>query len=134
MAIPVPTLSTSGWVADLAPKIDTLLAHFISTDYEQSNVYRDSITSLQYIVEQYSGDPLGTGEAIAQAAQRYLGRYYENVVCDARWTLEDEKESQTTVKITLSLNFTEDGKSYTANRLLTYFNGKFKSIVTVNNG
>lgn len=134
MAIPVPTMSTQGWVTDLASKIDFLLAHYISTDYEQSNVYRGNLSNLQYIVEQYNGDPVTTADQIANSIQTYLGRYYENVVADARFELDDPNESQTTVKITLTLNFTEDGAVYTANRLLTYFNGKFKSITDVNNG
>lgn len=131
---PVPTLSTQGWVTDLSSKIDFLLGHFVSTDKEQSNIYKEYVSNLQFIIEKYSGDPLSTADAIARAVQLYLGRYYENVLAEAQFSLVDEKESQTTVKITLSLNFTEEGVSYTANRLLTYFNGKFKEITEVNNG
>ncbi|BAW19545.1 hypothetical protein [Ralstonia phage RP31] len=134
MAIPVPTLSTQGWVTDLSSKIDFLLAHYVSTDQEQSNVYKNNISNMQYIIENYSGDPLQTAEAIARSVQTYLGRYYEQVIAEARFVLDNAVESQTTIKITLALNFTEDGISYTANRLLTYFNGKFKSITEVNNG
>lgn len=131
---PVPTLSTQGWVTDLAGKIDTLLAHYISTDQEQSNTFKKSISNLQYIVEQYSGDALGTADAIARSIQNYLGRYYQNVMAEARFSLTNEKISNSTVKITLSLNFTEEGVNYTANRLLTYYNGKFKEITEINNG
>lgn len=134
MTTPVPTLSTQGWVTDLAGKIDILLSHYISTDQEQSNIYREYVSSLQAIVEKYSGDPLSTADAIARSVQTYLGRYYENVIAEARFELVNPAESQTTVKITLSLNFTEDGVSYTANRLLTYYNGKFKEITEANNG
>lgn len=134
MTIPVPTLSTQGWVTDLATKIDILLAHYISTDQEQSNIYAGKVSNLQFIIEKYAGDPLSTADAISRSVQTYLGRYYENVVAEARYSLVDEKESQTTVKITLSLNFTEGGVTFTANRLLTYFNGKFKEITEINNG
>lgn len=132
--IPVPTLSTQGWVKDLSSKIDFLLSHYVSTDQEQSNVYKPHISNLQYLIEQYAGDPLSTADAISRSIQTYLGRYYENVIAEARFSLLNEKESQTTVKITLSLNFTEEGVNYTANRLLTYYNGKFKEITEVNNG
>lgn len=134
MPIPVPTLSTQGWVTDLSSKIDFLLAHYVSTDQEQSNVYKDNISNMQYIIENYSGDPVQTAEAISRSVQTYLGRYYENVIAEARFALDNAVESQTTIKITLALNFTEGGASYTANRLLTYFNGKFKAITEVNNG
>lgn len=134
MVIPVPTLSTQGWVTDLSSKIDMLLAHYVSTDAAQSNTFNGNLSNLQNTIEQYSGDPLSTADAIAREVQRYLGRYYENVMAEARFSLTDEKESQTTVKITLALNFTEEGVTYTANRLLTYFNGKFQSIVEANNG
>lgn len=134
MAIPVPTLSTQGWVTDLSSKIDFLLAHYVSTDQEQSNIYKDYISNMQYIIENYSGDPQKTADAISRSVQTYLGRYYENVVAEAKFSLDNAVESQTTTKITLALNFTEEGVSYTANRLLTYFNGKFKTITEVNNG
>lgn len=134
MIIPVPTLSPQGWVTDTAAKIDSLLSHYVSTDQEQSNIYKSSLSNLQYLVEQNSGDAAATASAIASSFQTYLGRYYENVIAEARFSLTDPKESSTTVKITLSLNFTEQGVQYTANRLLTYFNGKFKEITEVNNG
>lgn len=134
MVIPVPTLSTQGWVTDLSNKIDILLAHYVSSDAAQSNTFKGRIANLQVLVQTYAGDPLTTADAIARDVQQYLGRYYENVRAEARFSLDDEKASQTTVKITLALNFTEAGVTYTANRLLTYFNGKFQSIVEVNNG
>ena len=134
MTTPVPTLSTQGWVTDLSSKIDFLLAHFVSTDQEQSNIYKAHVSNLQSIIEQHQGDPLSTADKIARTIQSYLGRYYENVVAEARFSLVNETESLTTVKITLSLNFTEDGVQYTANRLLTYYNGKFKEITEANNG
>lgn len=134
MVIPVPTMSTQGWVTELSAKIDTLLSHYVSTDAEQSNVYKEAISSLQALVEKHTGDPLSTADAIARSVQTYLGRYYQNVVAEARFDLTNPVESQTTVKITLSLNFTEEGVTYTANRLLTYYNGKFKEISEANNG
>jgi hypothetical protein len=134
MIIPVPTLSPQGWVTETASKIDILLSHYVSTDQEQSNIYKSSLSNLQYLVEQNSGDGAATASAIASSIQAYLARYYENVIAEARFSLTDPKESSTTVKITLSLNFTEQGVQYTANRLLTYFNGKFKEITEVNNG
>lgn len=134
MVTPVPTLSTQGWVTDLSSKIDFLLAHFISTDQEQSNIYKQHLSNMQFIVEQHTGDPLATADAIGRAVQVYLNRYYDNVIAEARFSLVDEEESLTTVKITLALNFTEEGVNYTANRLLTYYNGKFKEITEVNNG
>lgn len=127
-------MSTQGWVTDLSSKIDYLLAHYVSTDQEQSNVYRNNISNLQYVVENHNNDPIGAAAAIGRSVQTFLGRYYSNVIADATFSLSNEGESQTTVKITLALNFTEDGVTYTANRLLTYFNGKFKSIVEANNG
>lgn len=127
-------MSTQGWVTELSSKIDLLLSYYVSTDQEQSNVYRGSLSSLQYIVEQYSGDPLSTADQISRSIQTFLGRYYENVNAESKFELDNPSESQTTVKITLALNFTEDGVTYTANRLLTYFNGRFKAITEVNNG
>lgn len=134
MAIPVPTLSTQGFVQELSSKIDFLLAYFVSTDKAQSNTYSRAVVSLQSIVEAYSGDPLNTAAEITNAIQTYLGRYYEAVNANASVELDDPDNSNSLIKITLNLNFTEDGTIYTANKLLTFYNGKFKEIIEVNNG
>lgn len=134
MTIPVPTLSTQGWVTELSSKIDFLLAYFISTDKEQSSTYKNALTSLQAIIEEYNGDPLTTAATIASKIQNYLSHYYESVNAEARYELTDPDTSHSLIKITLMLNFTEEGVIYTANRLLTYYNGKFKEITEANNG
>lgn len=134
MAIPVPTLSTQGFVVELSSKIDFLIAYFISTDRAQSNTYSGAVVSLQSIIEAYSGDPLNTAAEITNAIQNYLGRYYQAVNAQCSVTLDDPDNSLSLIKITLSLNFTEDGVIYTANKLLTFYNGKLKEIIEVNNG
>lgn len=132
--IPVPTLSTQGWVRELSAKIDYLLAHYFSTDEKQSNVYAKSMSNIQSIIQNHAGDPVSTADAISRSVQTYLGRYYENVVTEATYSLDDEEESETTIKITLALQFTEQGVVHTANRLLSFYNGKFKEITEANNG
>lgn len=134
MVIAVPTLSTQRFVTELASKLDFLLAYFISTDRAQSSTFEKYVTSLQSIVEAYSGDPAATSTEIGNQLQAYMERYYDAANVVAKFELTDPDNSQSLIKITLTLNFTEEGVTHSANRLLTYFNGKFKEIVKANNG
>lgn len=130
--IPVPTLSTNDWVSDNAPKLDYLLAYWVSTQVNQSSIYRD-VTSMQAVIEKYHDDMETCCSQLSSSLQLYLGRYYEEVVVSCRHELYNEKVSQTQVKFILGINYTHSGVVYSADRIISTHNGKFKSISDANN-
>lgn len=131
--IAVPTLSTNGWVTDNAPKIDWLLAHWVSCLDNQTSLYRGNITSLQAVIEKYQDDMDVCARQIASTLQTYLGRYYSEALVNCRAVLADEKTSLTLVKFILGINYTEAGVIYSADRVISTHSGKFKSITDANN-
>ncbi len=132
--IAVATLSTQNWITDANAKFDTLMGHFISSDYNQSEIYQGNIANLQRIIEQNQQDPPTCAQAIQNTLSVYLGRYYpEGVRVSCSFQLLDEKESASKVKYTLIINFKEAGVEYNAQRVLDSIRGRFAIITEANN-
>lgn len=134
MVIAVPTLSTQGYVTEVAAKLDFLLTYFITTDVAQSTTFAKSMISLQAIVEAYSGDPQGTATEITNKLTAYLSRYYDAVNIESKFSLSDPENSESLIKITTGINFTEEGVTRSVTRAWQYYQGKFTRIVEANNG
>lgn len=134
MVIAVPTLSTQGYVTEPAAKLDYLLTYFITTDSAQSTTFSRAMVSLQAIVEAYSGDPQGTATEITNKLTRYLSRYYDSVNVESKFSLTDPDNSESLIKITTGINYTEEGVTRSVTRAWEYYQGKFTRIVEVNNG
>ena len=47
--IPVPSMSTQGWITDLGAKVDRLMAYFYSNYQDQSILYKDGLMSAERI-------------------------------------------------------------------------------------
>lgn len=135
MTIAVPTLSAQKYVIEPAAKLDFLLTYFLATDAAQSTIFAKSTTSLQAIVESYSGDPQGTASEITNQLTAYLSRYYTAVNVESKFSLSDPDNSESLIKITTGINYTEDdGKTRSVTSAWEYYQGKFIRIVEANNG
>lgn len=130
---PVPTLSTNGWVSDNAPKLDFLLAHWVSTQDNQTSLYKNQIASFQAVIEKYQHDLNTCCTQLVSNLERYLKRYYPDALVNCQFELTDEKTSHTLVKFIISINYTENGVGYSADRIIQSHSGKFKSITDANN-
>jgi hypothetical protein len=132
MGIPCPTLTLSGWVTASAEKADYLIAHFFEADAAQSYLYNGNISSLQYIVEQYSNNIVALTQQLRTALEQYLGRYYDNCVVEVT---SNDNATNTTGSITLSLyvRVSDDGQTYSFGKLLQISNNKISKIIDMNN-
>lgn len=129
----IPSLSTTGWISEVSAKLDYELGCIASTDALQSNTFRN-LASLPAIIQENKESIIGTTEAVQRMVLDKLSRVFDDVRVDARYELVDPTESRTLSKITLAINFTEEGKPYSVGRILTFYNGKFKAIAEANNG
>lgn len=130
---PIPTLSTNGWITETSAKLDYELGCLACTDALQSNTFFD-VNSFPSIIQEHRGNVAATSDAIRDAVTSKLGRVFDEINVNASYQLVDPSESKTLAKITLSINFKENGKVYAASRILTFYNGKFKEIMEANNG
>lgn len=132
--IPVPTMSTQGWVTDPTIKFDKLLADFFLADHNQSYFYKGSIKTLQGLIEKNGThiSPL-IGE-LNQALVNYLERYYTAVEVDVRSQndMDTDPKGQMTLIVTIGVN--DNGTQKQFARLLDTDNGAMKKIRDINDG
>jgi hypothetical protein len=130
---PVPTLSTFGWVTNPAEKADFLLVHFFYSEKNQTSIYGDGVSNLQWILEQNTGNVEGALSQIKSTINTYLGRYYDSVTVDAVTQEVDAEESSSRMEVVLNISVSDGGLDYSLNRLVSILNGRFKAFTTMNN-
>lgn len=130
--IPVPTLSLAGWVTSPSEKADALISHFYASEKSQTYLYGNSVTNLQWIIEQHSGDITNLVAALREALQNYLRKYYEAAIVEVT---SNDNPSNFNGEITLSIycQVTEEGKIYSIGKLLNISNNKIGKIIALNN-
>lgn len=133
MGKPIASLSTNGWITEVSAKLDYELNCMANTDGLQSNSF-GAIVSFPSIIQEYKNDIDGMSQALRDAMVLKLSRVFQNVTGTAKYALVDPTESRTLAKITININFTEDGKAYSAARTMSFYNGKFKELMEANNG
>ncbi len=128
----LPTLSSKGWVNDIAEKVDMAIAHFFASDSLQSQLYKnDEIANLPAITARATNDMLRFQQDLRFALERYLSRYYDQA------TVQVQDDSQTnkggSVTMTVYAEVTVGAATYVVSNLLTTVDGKFEKIQKINN-
>lgn len=132
--VAVPMFATSGWTTSLREKADALMSNFFETDALQSNLYRGSLTSIQYLVQQFGTQPDQLANNVRQALESYLGRHYPQVVVDASTNIRDAGYTDgTTYTLRLRILITEGGVQYSMAYLLNGEKTTIKEILRMNN-
>lgn len=78
MAAPYPSID-SGFIYDPRKKLDCLMSDFFEAEYSQSHLFKDSVTSFPWLIQQYQKDP---DELVSQMRLRlktYLMRYFDEM-------------------------------------------------------
>lgn len=112
MTIPVPTLSTDGWVYDTAKRLDHLLANAWMCESTQSDDYQGKITSVPDIFAQI-GSRLDTAPALLEEAlTRYLTCYFDSVTVSASLTDAADGGSLTTINLVIGVYEKNDTSTF----------------------
>ncbi len=130
--IPVPTLSVVGWVRSPAEKADMLFSHFYESEKAQTALYGDNIANLQWLIEEYGSNIVNLLAEMRQAFEKYLSAYYDAV--NASVTSNDGIENTNGhITISVHIDVTEEGKTYSFGRLLKITDSKIAQIIAQNN-
>lgn len=131
--IPVPTLSTLGFVTDSSNKFDKLLAHAFASDYNQTQLYPGNITSIANIIKQGGNDMGALITAITNGLQSYLGKYYTsvNVVVAIIPNAINVKSSAITFQTTITVG--ENLGQNTFDHNVVTEDGSLQNIINLNN-
>ena len=132
MVIPAPSLSAAGWVTSPAEKADLLLSHFYASVKNQTSLYGNNVSNLQWLVQRYGHDVVSLVTQVRSNLEVYLGRYYPAVNVEVG---SNDSPSNDTNQITLRVfcQVTENGKQYSFGRLITTINSKIEKIILLNN-
>lgn len=71
------SLSTDNVITEAVLKLDILFVYFLASEYSQSNIYRDNITSLKHIMKNNTGDNDGLISDVNRQLPEYLLRYFD---------------------------------------------------------
>ncbi len=127
-----PSLSESSWITSSIQKADYLFSHFFESNYSQTEIYKDNVSSFAYLVAIYSEDPDRLVSEVQKTLQNYFGRYFNTVVCEVTWFAN--KLNTSIIELTIYLTFIDDeGKEYNLSRVLSTTGGKIVSVLNSNN-
>lgn len=132
MTIKVPTLSTSGWVSEIAEKADKLLSYFFVSEASQTNLYKGSITSLPEILKKHGNDEHDLRRVAQSTLQRYFALHFESaeVTVNTRPTTE---EGQYGLELEIDVTVLEAGKQHSLGMLVSTLNSSIMKIANINN-
>jgi hypothetical protein len=131
--IPLPTLSTFGWVKNPAEHVDFALTHMFYADKFQTSLYGNNITSIPWILEETSGSIDQATVSMRQAINNYLSRYYDSVKVNVSTVEENSETSSTKIRMSLEISIVQNGIEYQVSRLVSLINGRFKEFINLNN-
>lgn len=133
MTIPVPSLSSSGWVTEIAEKTDKLLSYFFVSEESQTNLYHGQITSLPALLQRYSRDEFELSANIQLQLTRYLERYYERADVSVRIRENDSASGDRGLDLEIDIIVTDQGRNYSVGRLVSTLNASIMKIADLNN-
>jgi hypothetical protein len=133
MVIPVPTLSTSGWIVTPQQKADMLMAHFYEAMNNQTYTYPGQVASIQYVIEKNAGDIPATCQGIQQVLEQYLSRYYPTVQVQVTSDDITANNPSSLVNLTVYISALESGQTQAFTALIQMANSKFLKAVSLNN-
>lgn len=123
----VPTLSASGWVGDVVSMATRLLDYFFASDYSQSHLYLDNITSFPYLVKVNGHRPEELKRDVKSTLTPYLSRYFDDVVVTAS-TTSLSKDDTSRYNLTLDINVTLNGREVSLGRAIELGDGRIVKI------
>lgn len=108
-----------------------MLAYFFVSEHSQTDIYLGQVSSLPYLIQQCGGDVLRLKSETTQRLERYLNRYFDEVVVETDIPNEDTVQSKLELRVRVRVR--DGGEQYSLSRLVQTMNGKVEKIIKVNN-
>lgn len=77
-AIPYPCIDT-GYIYDPRKKFDRMMSDFYEAEYSQSYLFRGSISSLPWLLQEYQSDQDLVASKMRSMLMTYLEKYFDSV-------------------------------------------------------
>lgn len=101
--IPYPSVD-AGFIYDPGKKLDCLIADFYEAEHAQSLLFRGSIASLPYIIQQNPDDESGVINDIRTTLTSYLSKYFDDVIVEVA---KEDTVSSTSYSLRLFVQVTQ---------------------------
>lgn len=109
----IPSLTEAGFITNKNVQMGKLFGYFMAADYSQSTIFKDRVTSLKYILAQYTS-PNGCAEAIKSELATLYGRYFDSVTVYVEQ--EDKGKGIVNLNIEIVCKDSEPYKEYRLSR------------------
>jgi hypothetical protein len=131
MSAVVPTLSPVGWARSPEDKAFFLFSHFYESEKNQTRVYGNNVSNLQWLNAEYGTDIPEFCAQLRKTLTDYLGRHFDSVNVDVTSDMNTNPGSQINIKVSSSVF--ENGIKYSFGHLVQQ-NGKVVKLLTLING
>ena len=130
---PVPTISLQGWVTDAKNKLDTLMADFFVADYNQTQLFRGQVSSLQRILQQNGWKTNGSDVQIKGTLSNYLSRYFDQASVEVS-ILNEDTTYGTSFTLRIDIEIVDKGYTRTDSWAVDSNNCKTSKVADLLNG
>ena len=128
----IPALSEEGWVGETNKILDLCLSYYITTDAQQTILYRDSIRSLPKTYHENNFSPDELRAQVQNDLEFILGQYFQQV--DVRVRVKENPENDQEAFILLSASvMTEEGVRHELSKITQIVNSVSKQVLGYNN-
>ena len=128
----IPKLAPKGWLnnEDTAERLDAAMAYVFASDHSQSVTFAGKITSIQWIISEYSNNTVELQTTMQQVLEEYLKKQFDSVDISVKIKTEGSE-----LNIVVVGQITNDGKNADMQYLLTVRNSSLERVVNqLNNG
>lgn len=126
----VPVLGPQHWVLTPQQIFDQVMSDFFVSEYSQDTLFRDSVTSLTWIIQTSYGDITACCTAIQESLRTYLTSYFNNVDVEAA-EIPSDNTMKADIRVFVTCN-ADDGTELNLGKLIRSESGKITEIINAN--
>jgi hypothetical protein len=130
--IPLPSLSTNGWCFSSEKIADYLFSHFFLSDFSQTQIYKDNVSSFSYVIRENSADIRGTCSKLSSVLDSYFSHYFTDVHVEVREVPDNITPSSAEISIYVDFKDSEEN-TYSLGRILKMNNSIIEKVIKINN-
>ena len=133
MAFLLGSFSEDGWLEPGAVLFDRIMAYFFVSDYSQSNEYMGLVSSFPAIIQSTQGDFSQTTMMVRQTLERYLSRYFTDVVVETAEVINEADPKKEGIRVYASAKDPQ-GNTLNLGRTVLFSGSMVHEIINIING
>ena len=131
--IPVPTLSTKGWITSTSEKADFIVTHLFLTNKSQSYIYGQNTFSPQKVYQEHINNLPMLIEVLRYGFETVLSRYFDLVTVSISEKLGTANTSRDGIELFMRCDIVHKGKEYQLGKLIGGDGSMFRILTNVIN-